>query len=152
MLLQQRMKQFKVVLRTSYHDETTVSRPICEVKHHWASLVLRWVTTGELDSVVSNFLFDSIFLVYIAIHYHRIQHIHILQDISMLQRYIHTRIDILCCCILRSYIRIHYDTEIDHHIPTYNTLYSTYIKDIDRLEDTTTTTTHYGWIFSFVYL
>ena len=40
----------------SYRVESTASRPLCEVKLHWAGLVLRWVTTGELSGVVSNFL------------------------------------------------------------------------------------------------
>lgn len=50
----------------SYRDENTVSRPICEVKHHWACLVLRWVTTGETHSVVSIFFFVVYFLIYDA--------------------------------------------------------------------------------------
>lgn len=39
----------------SYRVESTASRPLCEVKLHWAGLVLRWVTTGELSGVVSIF-------------------------------------------------------------------------------------------------
>jgi hypothetical protein len=30
-----------------YHDDSTASRPLCEVKHHRARLVLRWGTTLE---------------------------------------------------------------------------------------------------------
>lgn len=41
----------------SYRVESTASRPLCEVKLHWAGLVLRWVTTGELSGVVSIFWF-----------------------------------------------------------------------------------------------
>ena len=39
----------------SYHGGYTVSRPNCEVKHHWARSVLRWGTTRE--SRVSNVFF-----------------------------------------------------------------------------------------------
>jgi hypothetical protein len=38
-----------------YNDDSTASRPLCEVKHHLARLVLRWGTT--LESRVLCFLF-----------------------------------------------------------------------------------------------
>ena len=35
------------VVQRPYHVERTGSRPITEVKQHWARLVLRWVTAWE---------------------------------------------------------------------------------------------------------
>ena len=35
-----------------YHDDSTASRLLSEVKHHWAQLVLRWGTTLESSGVV----------------------------------------------------------------------------------------------------
>jgi hypothetical protein len=37
-----------------YNDDNTASRPLCEVKHRLARLVLRWGTT--LESLVLFFL------------------------------------------------------------------------------------------------
>ena len=39
-----------------YHVENTSSRPITEVKQHWAALVLGWVTAWEY-AVLYSFLF-----------------------------------------------------------------------------------------------
>ena len=36
-----------------YHVESTSSRPITEVKQHWATLVLGWVTAWEYEVLYS---------------------------------------------------------------------------------------------------
>ena len=40
-----------------YHVENTSSRPITEVKQHWAALVLGWVTAWEY-AVLYTFLYQ----------------------------------------------------------------------------------------------
>ena len=48
-----------------YHVEHTSSRPITEVKQHWARLVLGWVTAWEHRVLLSLFFF--FFYIYIII-------------------------------------------------------------------------------------
>ncbi len=40
-----------------FHVENTSSRPITEVKQHWAWLVLGWVTAWEHQVLLSSFVF-----------------------------------------------------------------------------------------------
>ena len=48
-----------------YHVERTSSRPITEVKQHWARSVLRWVTAWEHRVPLATFLHQFINIVYI---------------------------------------------------------------------------------------
>ena len=46
-----------------YHVEHTSSRPITEVKQHWARLVLGWETAWEHRVLLSSFHLFSLFLI-----------------------------------------------------------------------------------------
>ena len=46
----------------SYHVEYTASHQNCEVKRHWACLVLRWGTTWEQYGAVSIFCTFAFYL------------------------------------------------------------------------------------------
>ena len=49
-------KSRKVPCIRPYHVENTSSRPITEVKQHWAALVLGWVTAWEYAVLYTFFL------------------------------------------------------------------------------------------------
>ena len=56
-------KSRKVPCIRPYHVENTSSRPITEVKQHWAMLVLGWVTAWEymvLYSFFKHISFDNV--------------------------------------------------------------------------------------------
>ena len=53
-------------MQGSYHGGNTASRPISEVKHRWALLVLTWETSLEPNVTLRFFLFSLAYLFFIA--------------------------------------------------------------------------------------
>ncbi len=55
------LSAWHITCQRPYHVEHTSSRPITEVKQHWARIVLRWETAWELLVLLAFFAFSVSF-------------------------------------------------------------------------------------------